>query len=224
MSQSAAALSQATPAREAMIESQLKPCGIVAPTLITAFYNVSRAAFVDPARKGVAYVDAAQPLGDGRELMAPISLGHLLEAAAPMEDDLCLVIAAGTGYSAAILARMTHAVVAVEPDAGLAARARENLSAFSNAEVVEGPMEEGHAARAPYSLLLIDGAIEQSLPASLVAQLAEGGRAAAVVVGNDGVARASIGRKVAGNLRLEPFEEAPASVLPPFRKAPAFRF
>jgi protein-L-isoaspartate(D-aspartate) O-methyltransferase len=210
-------------AREAMIDSQLKPCGVVSPRTVAAFYQVAREDFVPPARRGLAYVDAAQPLGGGRELIAPLSLGLLVENAEVQPGERVLVVGAGTGYSAAILAAMGARVTALESDAGLAAAARTALAGATNIEVVEGPLEAGVPGGAPYDLILIDGAVEL-LPPDLIAQLAEGGRLVAILVGSDGVSRAARGLKRAGIVPLEPFGEAAAAILPPFRKAPAFRF
>jgi protein-L-isoaspartate(D-aspartate) O-methyltransferase len=206
-----------------MIDSQLKPCGVVSPRTVSAFYAIAREDFVPTGRRGLAYVDAAQPLGGGRELMAPLSLGLLVENADVEPGDRVLVVGAGTGYSAAILAAMGARVTALESDAALAAAARTALAGNMNVEVVEGPLEAGAPGGAPYDLILIDGAVEL-LPPDLIAQLAEGGRLVAILVGSDGVSRAARGLKRAGIAPLEPFGEAAGAVLPPFRKAPAFRF
>lgn len=210
-------------ARQAMIDSQLKPCGVIDPAVIAAFEAVPREMFVPASRRRLAYLDAAQPLAGGRQLMAPLSLGHLLQAASPRAEDRVLLVGAGTGYSAALLARLAGSVVALESDPEFLAAARSNLAAVDSVDLVEGPLEAGWAAGAPYTLILIDGAIEE-MAQPLVAQLAEGGRLTAIVHGSDGVSRAAIGRKQAGQLQLVPFADAPAAVLPPFRKAPAFRF
>ncbi len=210
-------------AREAMIDSQLKPCGVVSVRTVSAFYAVAREDFVPAARRGVAYVDAAHPLGGGRELMAPLSLGLLVEQAAVQPGERVLIVGAGTGYSAAILSELGASVTALESDSGLAAAARTALAGRTNVEIVEGPLEAGVPANAPYTLILIDGAVE-ILPDSLIAQLAEGGRLFAITHGSDGVSRAAKGLKRAGIVPLEPFGEAAAALLPPFRKPPAFRF
>lgn len=206
-----------------MIDSQLKPCGVISPRVSAAFFAVAREAFVAPGRRGLAYVDAAQPLGNGRELLAPLSLGLLLQHAEVTPADTVLVVGGATGYSAALLAMLAGRVTALEADAALAETARAALGGTTNVSVVEGPLESGWASGAPYSLILIDGAVEQ-LPPELIAQLAEGGRLMAIVIGSDGVSRAAKGLKRAGHLQLEPFAEAPGSLLPPFGKAPAFQF
>ncbi len=210
-------------AREAMIDSQLKPCGVVSPRVVSAFFAVPREDFVAPSRRGLAYVDAAQPLGNGRELLAPLSLGHLIEEAAPRADDRVLIVGAATGYSAAVIGQIAEHVIALESDAELAAAARTNLAGQDHVRVVEGPLAAGASDFGPYSLILIDGAVE-TLPSDLIAQLAEGGRLLAISTGSDGVGRAAKGINRAGIVRLEPFAEAVGSVLPSFGKAPAFRF
>ncbi len=209
--------------REAMIDSQLKPCGVVSPRTVAAFHAVAREDYVPEARRGLAYVDAAQPLGHGRELMAPLSLGLLIENADVQPGERVLVVGAGTGYSAAVLSVMGARVVALESEPALAAAARAALAGFADIEIVEGPLEAGAPGLAPYDLILIDGAVEL-LPPELIAQLAEGGRLVAIHHGSDGVSRAARGLKRAGIAPLEPFGEAAAALLPPFRKAPAFRF
>jgi protein-L-isoaspartate(D-aspartate) O-methyltransferase len=210
-------------AREAMIDSQLKPCGVVSPRTVTAFFQVAREDFVPTARRGVAYVDAAHPLGGGREMMAPLSLGLLVEHAHVLPGERVLIVGAGTGYSAAILSELGASVTALESDTSLVAAARTALAGRTNVELVEGPLAAGFAANAPYALILIDGAVEQ-LPPDLIAQLAEGGRLFAISHGSDGVSRAAKGLKRAGIVPLEPFGEAAAALLPPFRRSPTFRF
>ena len=206
-----------------MIDSQLKPCGVISPRVSAAFYSVAREAFVAPGRRGLAYVDAPQPLKPGRELLAPLSLGLLLEHAIVEPTDKVLVVGAATGYSAALLATLAGSVVALESDAELAAAARTALAATPIVSVAEGPLDKGWAEGAPYTLILIDGAVEQ-LPPELIAQLAEGGRLMAIIIGSDGVSRAARGVKRADHLSLEPFAEAPGALLPSFGKAPAFQF
>lgn len=211
-------------AREAMIESQLKPCGVVSPAVVSAFYAVPREEFVDEARRMLAYVDAPQPLGNGRELVAPLTLGRLLEKAQPEKTGRALVVGAGTGYTAAVLSHLVARTVALEENPALASRARGLLAGHENVEVAEGPLAEGWADGAPYDLLVMDGAIARELPPALRGQLKDGGHAVAVIVGDDGVGRAAIGRRAGEYLRLLSFAEAPAAVLPSFDRLRSFQF
>ena len=206
-----------------MILSQLKPCGVVTPRVVSAFFAVPREAFVMPERAGLAYVDAAQPLPNRRELMPALSLGRMVEEARIEPQESVLVVGAATGYAAAIVAELAGRVIALESDPTLAATARIQLSGRANVAVVEGALDAGHAEGAPYDLILIDGAVED-LPQPLVAQLAEGGRLLAILVGSDGVSRAAMARNRKGHVLLEPFAEASAAILPPFRKPHTFQF
>jgi protein-L-isoaspartate(D-aspartate) O-methyltransferase len=208
-------------ARLAMIESQLMPCGVVEPRLVAAFAAIPRERFVLPARRSLAYVDSAQPLGPGRAMMAPLSLGILLQALIPFGGERALVVGAGTGYSTALLRHMGLDVTALEESPALAEAARAELG--SAARMVEGPLVDGWPADPPYDVMLIDGAIEH-LPDSLVAQVREGGRIAAVIAGEDGVERATLGRRFGGVAHLEPLAECGAPLLPGFARAARFEF
>ncbi|MFN7175289.1 MAG: protein-L-isoaspartate O-methyltransferase family protein [Thermaurantiacus sp.] len=208
-------------ARLAMIESQLMPCGVVEPRLVAAFVAVPRERFVLPARRALAYVDAAQPLGEGRAMMPPLSLGILLQALQPFGGERALVVGAGTGYSAALLRHMGLDVTALEESPSLAAAARAELGA--DARVVEGPLVDGWPVDPPHDLMLIDGAVEV-LPDALAAQVRDGGRIATVISGDDGVERATLVRRVAEIFHQEPLAECSAPLLPGFARAARFAF
>lgn len=206
-----------------MIECQLKPCGVISPRVAAAFLAVPREQYVAPDRRGLAYIDAAQPIGEGRALLAPLSLGLLIEDAAVQANEHVLVVGAGSGYSTAVLAHLASSVVALESDPALAALARSNLRDFNNVSVVEGPLDKGWADGAPYNVMLIDGAVERQ-PENLTAQLAEGGRMVSILIGADKVGRAARGVRRSGLVAMEPFAEAAGPLLPSFGTVPQFRF
>src|SRR6476646_8835037 len=132
-------------AREAMVESQLRPQGVTDRGTLDAMARVERERFLPSHTRPLAYVDRAVAIGDGRFLAAPAVLGQLLTQMMPERGQSALVVGAGTGYSAAVLAEMGLRVTALESDAALAAVARDR-----KIKVVEGPLEEGHATAAPY--------------------------------------------------------------------------
>lgn len=208
--------------RTTMIETQLKPSGIVNPRTAAAFHAVDRQVFVDPGQASLAYAEAEPAIGEGRRLMRPRTLGYLIEKAAVQKSDRVLVVGAGTGYAAAVLGELAGDVVALESNAALATRARALLAKWPNVTVVEGPLEAGAPGQAPYSLIVFAGTIEE-LPDVFAAQLADDGRAAAVVR-VDGAARAALGYRTGGTLVFKPFADATAPDLAPFRTQPDFRF
>jgi protein-L-isoaspartate(D-aspartate) O-methyltransferase len=214
-------------ARRHMVDSQILPNKVTDPRIIDAMENLPRESFVPEDRKGVAYVDEAIPVGNGRHLMEPMIVARLLQIAEPGEDDVALVVGSSTGYTAAVLAKMTSTVVVVESDAELVAEASSTLSelGIDNVAVMEGPLSEGYPKQAPYDLIIFDGAVAE-VPQSIQAQLAEGGRLVAVV---GGLSQGMLGSVVVmsnfhGALSARAVFEAGTPPLPGFTGEQAFSF
>lgn len=208
--------------RHAMVASQLRTNAVSDARVVAAMAHVPREAFLPAEVRAIAYRDTAVPLGRGRYQNVPIATGRLLTEAYLLPADRVLLIGAAGGYTAAVLAEMVAQVVAVESDPGLAAAARTALDAYKNVTLVEGPLEAGHAAGAPYDVLVVDGAVEQ-VPDALVAQIAAGGRVVAGIA-DRGITRLSSGRKTAGGFGLLDFADIDCVSLPGFARAKTFTF
>jgi len=206
-----------TAARRVMIESQLRPTGVVDPVIVGAFAAVERENFVPESLRPLAYADRAIALGDGRFLTAPSALGKLLMQMMPRSGQRALVVGAASGYSAEVLRRMGLDVIALDSSAPLAGNARE-----LGLNVVEGPLEEGWKKGAPYDQILIDGAVEQ-IPETIVRQLADGGRLGTALI-DRGVTRLVVGRKVGDAFGYLSVADAGMPVLPGFNRPRAFTF
>ncbi len=103
-------------ARVHMIESQIRTNKVTDDRLLAAMGEIRRELFVPEQLQPVAYVDDDLPLGGGRYLMEPMVAARLLQAASVERADIALVVGAGAGYEAAVLARLARAVVALEED------------------------------------------------------------------------------------------------------------
>jgi len=204
-------------ARRVMIESQLRPTGVVDPAIVGAFAAVERENFVPESLRPLAYADRAIALGDGRFLTPPSALGKLLMQMMPRSGQRALVVGAASGYSAEVLRRMGLDVIALDSSPGLAADARE-----LGLNVVEGPLDEGWKKGAPYDQILIDGAVEQ-IPEAIVRQLADGGRLGAALI-DRGVTRLIVGRKVGDAFGYLSVADAGMPALPGFNRPRAFTF
>lgn len=196
-------------ARRAMIDSQLRVSGVNDPAVLTAMDAVAREDFVPANRRAVAYADRAIPLGNGRVLAPALTHGQMLIEAQISADDRVLLVGGGTGYLAAVIAPLAGALTVVESDPALAGAAPVKAG-----EWVTGPLAKGATKSAPYSLILIDGAVEQ-VSADLVAQLADDGRVVTGLVDN-GVVRLAVGRKAGDSLALLPIAEIDAAALAEF--------
>ncbi len=212
-------LAQSETSRRHMIDSQLRTNGVTAAWIVKAMGELPRETFLPAGKEAFAYLDRSVPLGKDRMLNPPLATAEILQSAEVSEQDNVLLIGAGTGYMAALLAGRAAKLVAVESDSGLAKAAATKVPGL---KLVEGNLAEGAPKGAPYSLILIDGAIE-TLPDAIVAQLAEGGRIVTGLV--DGpVRRLAIGTKHGGHVALRPFADIEIAPLPGFEKAREFVF
>ncbi len=180
-------------ARRAMIDSQLRTSGVNEPWVLAAMSRVPREDFVPEQAKAAAYTDRTVALGQGRFLAAPLVHGKMLTEAAPMASDNALLVGDGHGYLAALLRPLVGALDCVGPDAAS-----------------KGPV----AGKASYTLIIIDGAIEQ-LPDWVAARLADNGRVVTGLV-ERGVTRLAAGRKAGGTVALIPLADLGIPILPQF--------
>lgn len=218
-------MTQYDAARLNMVEGQLKPNKIVTPAILDAMGAVPREAFVPKAIRGIAYVDEDLAIGNGRYLMEPMVLGRLIEAARIGSGDIVLAIGCGTGYCAAVLARLGNTVVAIESDGDLAQQASETLARLGvdNAAVIEAALTAGYAEQAPYQAILIDGAVAE-VPPQILEQLAEGGRLAAVVSPDGRLGKATLFKRIGGVVSHREIFDASVPLLPGFEPVPVFQF
>ncbi len=212
-------------ARAHMIESQIRTNKVTDERVLDAFGQIRRELFVPERLRAVAYVDEDLPLGHGRYLIEPMVTARLLQAVSVERTDTALVIGAGTGYEAALLGLLARAVVALEEDAELARLAHAALvdHRIASVKVVEGPLPEGWRTSAPYDVVLFGGAVAEP-PEQIVAQLAEGGRLAAVVRSEGPVGRAVLTTRTGGAIARRVIFDAATPLLPGFLPKPAFVF
>jgi protein-L-isoaspartate(D-aspartate) O-methyltransferase len=186
-------------ARRAMIDSQLRTSGVSADFVLRRMAAVPRESFVPAAAREFAYIDRAVALGDGRFLAAPVVHGMMLQEARPTAHDRVLLVDGGSGYLAELLRPLVGALDVVAPDA-------------ANAKARQGD----------YTLLVIDGAVEQ-VPDALTRRLTADARAVAGLV-EDGVTRLAVGRKTGNGIAFLPVAELGIPVLPEFAKPKAWSF
>lgn len=211
-------------ARQNMVASQLRTNRVTDERLLEAFATVPRERFVPAGRRAVAYVDEDIEIARGRFLMEPRVLGRMLQSLAPTPGSIALVVGCGTGYSAAIMAKLVETVVAVESDAELSRHANAALAdlGIDNVAVFNMPNVGGYPAQAPYDIILVDGGVHQ-IPHEIVDQLSDGGRLAAVR--RSGPAGQALLIVKSGGIASERVEfDASIPVLPGFEKPAAFVF
>ena len=213
-----------------MVESQVRPSDITDRRVIRAMLEVPREMFVPQSLRPLAYMDqavsAVEHAGDrpARSLLAPRTFAKLVQLAEIGAEAIVLDVGCATGYSTAILARLAKAVVAVEVDAALAAKAAQNLRQMgvSNALVIEGALQKGAPSHAPFDAILLNGAVPR-VPEEVLEQLQDGARLGGVVA--DGAfGRAQIWQRTGKVFDWRPVFDAGAESLPGFSRPAHFVF
>jgi protein-L-isoaspartate(D-aspartate) O-methyltransferase len=217
-------------ARQNMVEQQIRPWEVLDQSVLDLLLVVHRERFVPPAYRMLAFTDMELPLkldgeDTGERMFAPKVEARLLQELGIRAHEHVLEVGTGSGYMAALAAHKAQHVLTIEINPRLAAFGAANLerNGVRNVRVETGDGACGWAAKAPYDVIIMSGALPL-LPPQLLAQLKIGGRLAAIV-GEAPVMSAQIVTRVTEHafetLRL--FE----TVVKPLvnaRQASAFRF
>jgi protein-L-isoaspartate(D-aspartate) O-methyltransferase len=218
-------------ARRMMVDGQVRTSDVTDLRVLAAMLDVPRERFVPPDKQALAYLDLDVPVLPGvggrrpRCLLKPMVLAKLVQAADIRGTDHILDVGCATGYASAVLARLGQSVVALEEDAQLARAAKLALAEAGarNVTVVTGPLPQGAPDRAPYDVIMLDGASEVA-PQMLLAQLNDGGRLVCVL-SQGPIGKATIYRRSgAGHVGAQPLFDAAAPLLPGFAKPAEFVF
>lgn len=214
----------AAKARRMMVDGQVRTADVTNLELIAAMLAVPRELFVPAPLSALAYSDGDLVIAPGRSLLRPMVLAKLLQAADIKREDRVLDVGCGTGYAAAILARMVGSVVALEENTDLAQQAKAALPAAGAAgvTVTVGPLMKGWAGAGPYDFILLEGATEIP-PDALGRQLNSDGRLLCIF-GRAPAAKAMIYREIEGRMIGRPIFDAAAAILPGFVAPPEFVF
>ena len=163
--------------RDRMVEQQIRQRGITSPSVLAAMSEVPRHRFVDSRYWDRAYEDQALPIGDAQAVPQPYLVALMTSLLELDGDERVLEIGTGSGYQAAILARLAGQVYSIEILEDLGDRARRTLDdlGFRNVEVVIGDGYRGLPDAAPFDGILVTAAPAR-VPQPLLEQLKVGGR------------------------------------------------
>jgi protein-L-isoaspartate(D-aspartate) O-methyltransferase len=220
-------------ARRAMVDNQIRTFDVTDKRVLAAFEAVPRELFLPKHLSALAYSDAplavACESGGKRRLLTPMVLARMFQALDLVPEDHILVVGAGTGYAAAIASELCNKVVALESAPDFVKATEANLQALGSFENVVfcGPLNEGVASAAPYTAILVCGAVETRLE-PLLAQLEPGGRLLAIeAASHDATERSGkvvrfdrFGNDISSRVMFD----ATAPVLDDFRAQPVFTF
>ncbi|SDW30492.1 protein-L-isoaspartate(D-aspartate) O-methyltransferase [Marinobacter mobilis] len=163
--------------REAMVANQVAGRGIRTPAILDAMTSVRREAFMPLDLREFAYDDTALLVGPGQLMPQPYLVALMIDALGLAGGETVLDVGAGSGYLAAVLARMAARVVSIERQPALCARARSVLAeeGVDNVDVVLGDAATGCPSQAPFDAILVTSGSPKP-PQALLHQLKVGGR------------------------------------------------
>jgi protein-L-isoaspartate(D-aspartate) O-methyltransferase len=163
--------------RELMVERQLRRRGISDQGVLDAMAEVPREHFVPENMRRSAYNDSALPIGHDQTISQPWVVAAICQAMRLRGGESVLEIGTGSGYSAAVLAKLADRVISMERVRELGETARHKLEELGlpSVEVIVGDGSRGYPSGAPYDAIAVHAATPEA-PHSLLAQLAGDGR------------------------------------------------
>ena len=164
-------------ARQHMIASQIRRRGISDPKTIAAMSEVPRHLFVPKSLSRQAYTDRPLPIGEGQTISQPYIVALMTESLNLSGNERVLEIGTGSGYQAAILAKITHEVFTIEIKEKIHNNAKKVLQSLGFTQVTtrHGDGYFGWQEAAPFDCIMITAAVDH-IPPPLIKQLKNGGR------------------------------------------------
>ncbi|MCF7928276.1 MAG: protein-L-isoaspartate(D-aspartate) O-methyltransferase [Spirochaetales bacterium] len=163
--------------REHLVQDVLTQKGIQDQTVLEAMMAVRRHEFVPEQRRDSSYVDRSLPIGHGQTISQPYIVAFMTEKLGLEEDDRVLEVGTGSGYQAAVLAKIVKDVYSIEIIEGLheSAEARLRRLGYTNIHLRQGDGYFGWPEQAPFDAVIVTAAAGH-IPPPLVEQLKAGGR------------------------------------------------
>ncbi len=164
-------------ARQQMVKEQLKARGIDDPGILAAIEDVKRHLFVPGKYKDNAYEDRPLPIGEGQTISQPYIVAYMTEVINPKPSDKILEVGTGSGYQAAVLAKLCDSVYTIEIVPSLGHNAKKTLDqlGYDNIKIKIGDGYQGWQEYAPYDAIIVTCA-PKDIPSAIKKQLAEGGK------------------------------------------------
>jgi protein-L-isoaspartate(D-aspartate) O-methyltransferase len=151
--------------------------------VLAVIADVPRELFVPPELREDAWENIPLPIGAGQTFSQPLVVARMCELLELRGDETVLDVGTGSGYHAALLARLAGQVHSIEVHEKLSRQAAANLRAagVENVTLHVGDGRAGLPEHAPFEGINVAAAAGGAIPPALADQLAVGGRLVAPV-------------------------------------------
>jgi protein-L-isoaspartate(D-aspartate) O-methyltransferase len=191
-------------ARKIRLIMELRRSGVVDTRVLSAMERIPREIFVPEPFRDRAHENTALPIGQGQTISQPLVVALMTQALEPGERMKVLEIGTGSGYQAAVLAKLCRRLYTIERHKELLVEAEKRFEqlAIRNITAIAGDGSRGWPEQAPFDRILVTAAAE-SVPAALADQLGEGGVMVLPIGPPGGDQEVVRLRRIAGRLETE---------------------
>jgi protein-L-isoaspartate(D-aspartate) O-methyltransferase len=204
----------ATSPRDVMVARQIAARGVTDPAVLDAMREVPRDAFLPAELAEFAHEDAPLPIAAGQTISQPYIVALMVEALGLEPSDRVLEVGSGSGYAAAVMARIAGRVYAIERHGELVEAASATLARLGhdNVEIRHGDGTLGWPEAAPFDAILVSAG-GPAIPDALRDQLAMGGRIV-IPVGGKGRLQSLVRATRLGDDRFDEEDLGPVAFVP----------
>ena len=205
-------------ARKNMIHNQLMANNIVEDYILKAFEVIPRENFLPVEKRSKAYLDEDIEIIADRYLIEPRIIGNIIKLSKIKKNHIVMDLACSTGYSSAILSKLSKKVYAIDNKTKLIEQADSNIKKLNISNIVFLNKNPVNGLKKKFDIIFIFGGV-QYIPANLFDSLkSDGGSLITVLYDNNDIGKIHIVKKLNGKISRTNYISAQTPILKEFQK------
>jgi len=205
-------------ARKNMIHNQLMANNIVEDYILKAFEVIPRENFLPFEKRPKAYLDEDIEIMADRYLIEPRIIGNIIKLSKIKKNHIVMDLACSTGYSSAILSKLSKKVYAIDNKTKLIEQADSNIKKLNINNIVFLNKNPVNGLKKKFDIIFIFGGV-QYIPANLFDSLkSDGGSLITVLYDNNYIGKIHIVKKINGKISRTNYISAQTPILKEFQK------
>ena len=205
-------------ARKNMIHNQLMANNIVEDYILKAFEVIPRENFLPFEKRPKAYLDEDIEIMVDRYLIEPRIIGNIIKLSKIKKNHTVMDLACSTGYSSAILSKLSKKVFAIDNKTKLIEQADLNIKKLNISNIVFLNKNPVNGLKKKFDIIFIFGGV-QYIPANLFDSLkSDGGSLITVLYDNNDIGKVHIVKKINGKISRTNYISAQTPILKEFQK------